>query len=514
MGVSESSAGRSCADAARTGVLARLPWRLGVSSLLVGAVVVGGLSAPAMAAEAVTEQSVDGASSSESEVGDDWTEPDPSVDASPVAITKDVGRHEEVRVVSVVDVGGRPEVIVQEAEGATDARRQVADAQDTPGVIAVEIDKKVTTQTVNDPRYGELWAMPVLQAEKAWRVSTGAGVVVAVLDTGVDASHPDLQGALVAGKNAIGGDGSAPTWDGNGHGTHVAGTIAARANNGKGIAGLAPGSKVMPVKVLDANGAGWASDVAAGIRWAVDHGADVLNLSLSGPASSTMQPAIEYAVSKRVTVVAAAGNSGANSSGYPGAYPGVISVSALARPGSSLASFSNRGSGVDIAAPGQSILSTVPGGYSSYSGTSMAAPHVAAAAALVLAKNPTANLHSLLAKTATDLGAAGYDSTFAYGRLNLLSALGVPVAVVRRKQTVRYPRRVKVRRNRALAKRTRQGVRIKRWRSKRKRVCRVVKRGSRWKIRGLRRGKCLVVVTAPGTKKFRRKRQTVRIRVR
>ena len=177
-----------------------------------------------------------------------------------------------------------------------------------------------------------------------------------------------------------------------GHGTHVAGIIAAHANNGVGIAGAAPGVKILPVRVLDASGSGSSSDVAEGIIWAADHGARVINLSLGGGPSPGMQIAMQYALSKQVVTFAAAGNAyqDGNLPTYPAAYPEAIAVAAI---DSNLqhADFSNTGSYVDLAAPGDLIWSTYGQGHSQYalmSGTSMATPYATATAALVLGENP------------------------------------------------------------------------------------------------------------------------------
>jgi subtilisin family serine protease len=237
--------------------------------------------------------------------------------------------------------------------------------------------------------------------------SAGANVKVAVIDTGIDYLHPDLEHNYMGGYDFVNDD--PLPMDDNGHGTHVAGTIAAE-DNGFGVIGVAPQAELYGVKVLDHEGSGWNSDVIAGILWAADNDMDVANLSLGMEGNSqAMQQAIEDATKAGVTVVVAAGNDYDDANNYiPASYEEAITVSAIAdfdgEPGGlspqsygfggqrveiaddAFASFSNYGSAVDLAAPGQDILSTWPGGnYETISGTSMASPHVAGAAALYIA---------------------------------------------------------------------------------------------------------------------------------
>jgi serine protease len=263
----------------------------------------------------------------------------------------------------------------------------------------------------------------------------------------VQADHPDLAGQVLAGKAFLKGttDKNAlnPKIDSCGHGTHVAGTIAAlRDNNKIGVTGAAPGAKILPVKVL--NCSGYASDVANGIKWAADNGAKVINLSLGGTSSDAGQnAAIAYARSRGAVVIAAAGNNwfsatcnpgGNNATSYPGASAGVIGVGAI-DTGFGRSCFSNVGSYVDVAAPGTNILSTYPpaktlSGYAPYaymSGTSMATPHVAAAAALVLSKWPTCTpdkVEKRLENTARRLGGtSGRNNNFGFGLIDPAKAV-------------------------------------------------------------------------------------------
>lgn len=222
------------------------------------------------------------------------------------------------------------------------------------------------------------WGIEAVRAPEAWTVTRGAGVLVCVVDTGVDKQHEDLQGQIVGGSSYYNND----YQDDNGHGTHVSGTILA-VDNSIGVIGVAPESKLFSVKALDGNGSGWDSDISDGILDCVHANSDIINLSLgSSSPSSTIENAIDQAVAAGVIVVAAAGNS-STQTGYPAARPNVISVSAVDYQ-LRLANFSNYGK-IEYAAPGVDILSTVAGGYSKFNGTSMASPHVAGIYALALA---------------------------------------------------------------------------------------------------------------------------------
>jgi len=243
----------------------------------------------------------------------------------------------------------------------------------------------------NDPNYNQQWNFRSINLEQAWDESQGDGVTVAVIDTGVS-QVPDLkQTEFVKGYDFVNDRVQAD--DDVGHGTHVAGTIAQSTNNNYGVAGIAYKAKIMPIKVLDGNGGGTVADIAEGIRFAANNGADVINLSLGGMGDShIMSEAIKYAHSKDVVIVGAAGNSNQNSAAYPARYPHVIGVSAL-DPAGAKANYSNFGAGVDISAPGgseagkvvQNTISPDTGEavFTGYQGTSMAAPHVAGVAALV-----------------------------------------------------------------------------------------------------------------------------------
>jgi len=228
------------------------------------------------------------------------------------------------------------------------------------------------------------WGVARVDAPSAWSKGRGAGVKIAVIDTGIDCTHADLACDFKSGTNIV-APGTDPM-DDNEHGTHVSGTIAGRGTDG-GLYGVAPQATLIPVKVLDADGAGSLSDIVKGIDWAVKARVDVINMSLGGAAgSAALGRAVKDALAKGVVVVCAAGNSGPDpdSVGYPAGYPGVIAVAA-SDSADQIADFSSRGRPIAFIAPGVDIVSTVPGGgYKKLSGTSMASPHVAGLAALAL----------------------------------------------------------------------------------------------------------------------------------
>lgn len=254
---------------------------------------------------------------------------------------------------------------------------------------------------------------------------SAAGQVLAVLDTGVDGLHTDLAGVVLPGHDVVGvSDGRV---DPNGHGTHVAGIAAAVAGNDIGIAGTAPGLKILPVRVLDEIGSGTAADVAEGINWAVANGATIINLSLGGTERAPiMEDAIRAAVAKGIVVIAAAGNLSSSDPVWPAAMPEVIGVTATDDE-DRLPSFASSGIWVDLAAPGDGIVSLfTANGYAAMSGTSMATPLVAGIAALVLAREPDltpARIQARLRYGTEDIGASGRDALFGFGLLDAARTL-------------------------------------------------------------------------------------------
>ncbi|MCX7852973.1 MAG: S8 family serine peptidase, partial [Caldilineales bacterium] len=268
------------------------------------------------------------------------------------------------------------------------------------GVRYVEKDALVFAAfTPNDPAYNNpslVYGPQYINAPTAWDYTLGSpDIIIAVVDTGVDGTHQEFVGRMVPGWDFVNNDPD-PS-DDHGHGTHVAGIAAAGTNNGVGIAGIAGQSRLMSVKVLNASGVGFLSDVGAGIRWAVDHGARVINLSLGGSIDGTvMRDAVAYAVAQGAVVVAAAGNEGTAEPRYPSSYDNVIAVGAITYQWQRW-SISNYGVNVDFMAPGSTVYSTYwqSGQTNSYrfmNGTSMAAPHVSGLVALMLSLNPNLTL--------------------------------------------------------------------------------------------------------------------------
>jgi subtilisin len=299
-----------------------------------------------------------------------------------------------------------------------------------PGVKYVEPDILVHTMAKPAPKpvaQTVPWGVDRIEADLVWKSYDGDPVKVAVVDTGIDTAHPDLMANLKGGVSAVSYTRSYN--DDNGHGTHVAGTIAA-VNNAIGVVGVAPAAGLYAVKVLDRRGSGYLSDIIKGLEWVVANDMDVVNMSLGTTAySASFESAVNATIASGVVVVAAAGNSGPgdNTVNYPAKFADVIAVSAT-DSSNLIASFSSRGPEVDLAAPGVSIYSTYKGQtYSTLSGTSMAAPHVAGVAALVLMTAPgsddlngdgfwaPAEVERRLERKAQDLGAFGFDSLYGNG---------------------------------------------------------------------------------------------------
>ncbi|MES2071423.1 MAG: S8 family serine peptidase [Pseudomonadota bacterium] len=298
-----------------------------------------------------------------------------------------------------------------------------------PHLKFAEIDRRVAGSFVpNDPYNGSEYHLTKIGAPTAWDSSQGAGITIAILDSGVDPTHPDLVPNLVAGYNFY--DNNTNTADVNGHGTAVAGAAAAASNNGIGVAGVAGQAKIMPVRIADANAYAYYSTIAQGLTWAADHGARVANISYGGVATSpSIQSAAQYMKGKGGLVVVSAGNNGINENITPTTT--MIPVTAT-DSNDALASWSSYGSFVAMSAPGVAIWSTSMGStYGQHSGTSFSAPITAGAIALAMSANTTlagTQVESMLYSTATNLGAAGRDIYFGYGRVNAAGLVQAAVA--------------------------------------------------------------------------------------
>lgn len=298
-------------------------------------------------------------------------------------------------------------------------------------VLLVEPNYKYKkTYLPKEPSYSRQWYLPKLQLPKAWDKTKGSSkITVAVIDGGVQKDHPDLKGKIVSPYNAVNGSSS---YYSDEHATHVAGIIAANFNK-SGIAGIAPNVKIMPINVFQGNEAS-ADTVIRAIYYAVAHHADIINMSLGDDSYSyLLESATKYAKSKGVVLVAAAGNSSTFLPMYPAASEGVIGVSATDR-NDRIASFSNYGNYIDLAAPGVDIYSSIAGStYAAYDGTSMAAPMVSGIAALVRSKNPflsPSQVETILKKSTLDLGSKGRDEDYGYGRIDAYKAVSNTAAPI------------------------------------------------------------------------------------
>jgi subtilisin family serine protease len=294
----------------------------------------------------------------------------------------------------------------------------------TQGRAARAAAKQTTARPAppGDPLVADSWALQTIHAAAAWARTTGSpDVVVAVLDTGVDASQPDLAGALVPGVDLVSDD--ADPQDDHGHGTQVAGIVAARAGNGIGAAGICGRCSVMPVKVIAADGTGTSDDVAAGMRWAVDHGARVVNLSfvLNAPDPGVAD-AIRYAQEHGVVVVGAAGNGGATSPVFPAAETGVVSVAATDEANAPYA-WSGRGPWVRVAAPGCAPATVAGGSYANLCGTSAATAVVSGLAGLALSARP--GVTAAEAVQALEAGALPVGDVVAAGRVDAAATVSL-----------------------------------------------------------------------------------------
>lgn len=336
---------------------------------------------------------------------------------------KDVEKDYIVGFKSSVKTASVKKDVIKESGGKVDKQFKIINA------AKATLDQDAVKELKNDPSVAYVeedhvahalaqtvpYGIPQIKADKVQAQGyKGANVKVGVLDTGIAASHSDLN--VVGGASFVSGE--SYNTDGNGHGTHVAGTVAA-LDNSIGVLGVAPNVSLYAIKVLNSSGSGTYSAIVSGIEWATANNLDVINMSLGGPSGSTaLKQAVDKAYASGVVVVAAAGNSGTSGSsstiGYPAKYDSVIAVGAV-NSSNQRASFSSVGPELDVVAPGVSIYSTYPSNtYATLNGTSMASPHVAGAAALILSKSPTlsaSQVRARLSSTATNLG-----DSFYYGK--------------------------------------------------------------------------------------------------
>jgi thermitase len=319
----------------------------------------------------------------------------------------------DARLLEFSEVKGEPSQAVRERA----LERIKEDLANDPAVESVGYNYLCQlAYTPRDPKFRYQWGLHKTGFEDAWNRTRGSGVKVAVVDTGAAVGHQDLRRKVARSWDFVNDDRTVK--DRGGHGTHVAGIVAARTGNRKGIAGGCPNCKLLIAKVFDGEGTGTVARVAQGITWSAKHGAEVINLSVVHPPHSTAENAIKYATGEGAVVVAAAGNSNTNQPRYPAAYPNVIAVAATNRD-DRRAYFSNFGNWVDVAAPGVDILSTIPGGYASWDGTSLAAPHVSALAGLLASQGRgPQNIEDRITHTAVDIGPSS-----SYGRMSARQAV-------------------------------------------------------------------------------------------
>jgi len=372
---------------------------------------------------------------------------------APVTASMDPDQHEHIIIgfqegsvqsLDVVDLLESDIQFVKELVGldavvvsVTDPDRFIEEISQRPGVKFVERDIPVYALDVpayvpDDPRYAEQWGPKAIGAEHAWGIEQGeSSVVIAIIDTGVDYTHPDMGNYITGGYDWINRDND--PMDDHGHGTHCAGIAAATINNSLGVAGISR-SGIMAEKVLNYQGSGTSSTTAEAVRHAADSGADIISMSLGATSSSLLlEEACRYAWEKGCILVAASGNNYASSVSYPAAYDTVIAVGSVGKTGER-SSFSNYGAKLELMAPGESILSTnisrsTASGlnYCLKTGTSMACPHVSGVAALVLSRYPgmtNQDVRERLIETADDLGSSGKDLYYGYGRVNAFAAVG------------------------------------------------------------------------------------------
>ncbi len=351
---------------------------------------------------------------------------------------------EAARQATIEQMGGElvvwmPQIQVAEVrlpgQAGMGATAAAASFGDSDQVIFAEVDLPVAAAyRPSDPDFAipdRAYGYEQINAYEAWDTTLGSeSVVIAVVDSGVRLDHPAFAGRLTPGYDFVNGHGLPD--DDSGHGTHIAGIIAAGMDDGAGLAGVCPRCRIMPVKVLNSVNLGSWSSLAQGIIYATDQGADIINLSVGAPTpSQTVAAAVQYALDHDVLLVAAAGNYANDVPFYPAALDGVIGVSATTASGERWTR-SNFGSFIDLSAPGDLIYSTyheldnVYGGYTYMSGTSMAAPFVSGLAGLLFSVNPQMSSEDVAAALyggADDLGPVGWDVDYGYGRINAARTL-------------------------------------------------------------------------------------------
>ena len=323
---------------------------------------------------------------------------------------------------SVETIGSLKVHLVQVPEHAEQA--VVIALSKSPHIEFAELDMAVEANGFipNDPKYSNAWHLSKIEASTAWDYTTAEGITIAILDTGVDSNHPDLLGNMISGWNSA--DSSNNTSDINGHGTAVAGTAAAAGNNATGVTSIAWNAQIMPIRITNrSDGYAYYSDIARGLNWAADNGADVANISFAVTQSSTVTSAAQNMRSKGGMVVVAGGNDGKDL-GYSD-NKNIITVSATTSSDSK-ASWSNYGNFIDVAAPGVSILTTSRGGgYGNWSGTSFASPVTAGVVALIMGANPslTADEVETVLENSADNIAGNWHPYYGNGRVNAATAV-------------------------------------------------------------------------------------------
>jgi len=341
--------------------------------------------------------------------------------------TMSLARRDLIAEAGAKDAGTLPAIGVHILELPVEANEEatVRALQTRPEVEFAELDRLVPPAEVvpNDPWYANWeWHLRKINGPAAWSMNSGSSsVVLAILDTGVDGTHEDLAPKMVAGWNI--NDNNSDTRDVTGHGTLVAGTAAASSNNAVGVASVAWGCRIMPVRISDSTGSATFSNMASGLTWAADHGARVANLSFRASTSSAVTSAAQYFQNRGGVVTVAAGNEAVFEPALDNPYELTVSGS---DPNDLLYGWSNTGNNIDLAAPGSAYSTTRGGGYSSVSGTSIAAPIVAGVAALVISNNPNLTgqeVQDTLKQSADDLGTPGWDSSYGWGRVNAERAL-------------------------------------------------------------------------------------------